>query len=175
VSLCDFENASDTVTIRAAKPEVLAFARSAEVEISRNLTDYYSDPAIKSCKIKDTGTLCSDKLTNTVPQPVAGSAVPPLHRPLLSLLSVQPQDRANGSLPMHTVAIAIGTNLGDRFANIERALRFLEDPYRLFPLHKDAVVSIIDTSFMYETAPMYVTDQPMFINCTCLVRHTKCM
>lgn len=30
--------------------------------------------------------------------------------------------------------------------------------------------TITDTSFLYETAPMYVTDQPAFINCGCLVR-----
>ena len=30
-------------------------------------------------------------------------------------------------------------------------------------------VSVIDTSFMYETAPMYVTDQPRFANCACMV------
>jgi dihydroneopterin aldolase / 2-amino-4-hydroxy-6-hydroxymethyldihydropteridine diphosphokinase / dihydropteroate synthase len=170
VCLCYSENASDTVTIRAAKPEVLAFAQSAEVEISRSRTDYPSDPAIKSGPVKGMGSMFSEN--GTFPQLVSGSDVSPLHRPLSSLLSVTHQDRHNGSLPMHTVAIAIGTNLGDRFANIERALRFLEDPHRLFPLHKDAVVSIIDTSFMYETAPMYVTDQPMFINCACLVRHT---
>jgi len=30
-------------------------------------------------------------------------------------------------------------------------------------------VSVVDTSFMYETAPMYVTDQPRFANCACMV------
>ena len=30
-------------------------------------------------------------------------------------------------------------------------------------------LAVIDTSFLYETAPMYVTEQPSFINCACLV------
>lgn len=67
---------------------------------------------------------------------------------------------------LRAASVGLGSNLGDRFANIERALRWLE-----IPLGKEgAHVSIVDTSFMYETAPMYVTDQPMFINCACLVR-----
>jgi len=89
---------------------------------------------------------------------------------------------------IHTVAIALGSNLGDRFRNIELALRLLEIPQQLLssngqetdergemrgeedsPLDLTAMVSVVDTSFLYETAPMYVTDQPSFINCACLV------
>ncbi|KAF7319438.1 Folic acid synthesis protein [Mycena chlorophos] len=65
------------------------------------------------------------------------------------------------------VALAIGSNLGDRFYNIELALRLLEDPQSLD--FKDSFVNVVDTSFMYETAPMYVTNQPSFINCACMV------
>ena len=72
---------------------------------------------------------------------------------------------------MHTATVALGSNLNDRFANIEWALRWLEIP---IPPDaegdEDAYASVVDTSFMYETAPMYVADQPMFLNCACLVR-----
>lgn len=71
-----------------------------------------------------------------------------------------------------TVVISIGSNLGDRFANIELALRLLETPSHVLDhpaTGEDAEVIVIDTSFLYETAPMYVTDQPSFINCACLV------
>jgi dihydroneopterin aldolase / 2-amino-4-hydroxy-6-hydroxymethyldihydropteridine diphosphokinase / dihydropteroate synthase len=72
------------------------------------------------------------------------------------------------------VAIALGSNLGDSFHNIEYALRLLEylpqeetlDGKDLAPL---PFVRIIDTSFLYKTAPMYVTDQPAFINAACMV------
>ncbi|KAH7883070.1 Dihydropteroate synthase-like protein [Phlebopus sp. FC_14] len=71
---------------------------------------------------------------------------------------------------MHTAAIALGANLGDRFANIETALRLLETPDSLCgDLDENAMLSVIDTSFMYETAPMYFTDQPRFANCACMI------
>ena len=90
---------------------------------------------------------------------------------------------------IHTVAIALGSNLGDRFRNIELALRLLEIPQQLLssdgqeesdeqgevkdekdsPLELTAMVSVVNTSFLYETAPMYVTDQPSYINGACLV------
>jgi dihydroneopterin aldolase / 2-amino-4-hydroxy-6-hydroxymethyldihydropteridine diphosphokinase / dihydropteroate synthase len=68
----------------------------------------------------------------------------------------------------HVVAIGLGSNLGDRFNNIEQALRLLEDP-QLLPPSSGFNVDVIDTSFLYETTPMYVTEQPSFINCACLV------
>ncbi|KAG6841150.1 hypothetical protein C0991_001427 [Blastosporella zonata] len=72
-------------------------------------------------------------------------------------------------------AIALGSNLGDRFHNIELALRLLEVPQAglssedLEQCGTDAYTAVVDTSFMYETTPMYVTDQPSFINCACLI------
>ena len=71
---------------------------------------------------------------------------------------------------MHKVAAALGSNLGDRFGNTERALRLLEHPFEVFPeVNQGAYTTVVDTSFMYETEPMSVTDQPKFINCACLV------
>ncbi|PFH50855.1 hypothetical protein AMATHDRAFT_75326 [Amanita thiersii Skay4041] len=84
---------------------------------------------------------------------------------------------------LHTVVIALGSNLGDRFRNIELALRLLEHPTDVFvslndgrdspaessAIPQDASLDIINTSFMYETAPMYVKDQSEFINCACIV------
>lgn len=72
---------------------------------------------------------------------------------------------------LHTAGIALGSNLGDSFALIELALRMLEDPdrRRLAGLPPTATVVIVNTSFLYETAPMYVTDQPKFINGACMV------
>lgn len=50
--------------------------------------------------------------------------------------------------------LAVGSNQGDRIAAIENALEMLESE----------MVQVIDTSFLYETEPMYVTDQPPFLN-----------
>ncbi|THH28638.1 hypothetical protein EUX98_g5554 [Antrodiella citrinella] len=69
-----------------------------------------------------------------------------------------------------TAALALGSNLGDRFTNIEVALRVLETPgVHYNGLSADAFVNVVNTSFMYETEPMYVSDQPKFINCACML------
>ena len=72
---------------------------------------------------------------------------------------------------IYNAAIALGSNLGDSFRNIEYALRLLE--YLPQEEHLDKIdlpfVRIIDTSFLYKTNPMYVTDQPAFINAACMV------
>ena len=52
-----------------------------------------------------------------------------------------------------TVIIALGTNLGDRQANLETAVSALSPE-----------VAVSARSRLYETAPMYVTDQPAFLN-----------
>eukprot|EP00842_Homolaphlyctis_polyrhiza_P000444 jgi/Hompol1/13/HPOL_002426-RA len=61
-----------------------------------------------------------------------------------------------------TVYLAVGTNLGNRTRNIEFAIEMLVA----------AGISILDTSFLYETSPMYVTDQPMFLNACIKVETT---
>ncbi|MCY4089274.1 MAG: dihydropteroate synthase [Caldilineaceae bacterium] len=56
----------------------------------------------------------------------------------------------------NTVYIALGGNIGDRAAFIHAALDALK-----------AYVSIEETSHLYETQPMHVTDQPLFLNAVC--------
>ncbi|KAG8857012.1 trifunctional dihydropteroate synthetase [Tulasnella sp. 330] len=63
-------------------------------------------------------------------------------------------------LLQHTVAISFGSNVGNRFMNIERALQSLEA--------HDAV-KMVDTSFLYESDAMYVEDQRTFVNGACLI------
>ena len=52
-----------------------------------------------------------------------------------------------------TVHIALGSNLGDRAANLSLARSMLE-----------ALVTNLDCSSIYETPPWGVTDQPAFLN-----------
>lgn len=59
------------------------------------------------------------------------------------------------SVYRYVVYLAVGSNLGDRFQNIRKALQLLET---------DGNVRLTQTSFLYETKPMYVTDQPNFLN-----------
>jgi len=61
---------------------------------------------------------------------------------------------------MTPVIVAFGSNLGDRAANIDRALRLLvacDDKAQ-------RVVRILECSSIYETEPMYVENQPTFYN-----------
>ncbi|HVP19781.1 MAG TPA: 2-amino-4-hydroxy-6-hydroxymethyldihydropteridine diphosphokinase [Spirochaetia bacterium] len=53
----------------------------------------------------------------------------------------------------HTYYIALGSNLGDREASIRRAWQMLE-----------AHGVDVRLSSIYESEPMYVTDQPLFLN-----------
>jgi dihydroneopterin aldolase/2-amino-4-hydroxy-6-hydroxymethyldihydropteridine diphosphokinase/dihydropteroate synthase len=54
----------------------------------------------------------------------------------------------------HQVFIALGSNLGDRLGTIEKSLHALED----------SGVRIEDVSGLYESEPMYVEEQPQFLN-----------
>lgn len=143
----------DVVTVRAAKPKALVFADAAEVEIVRTSRDYPPTPPSAEASARESHSLGLD---------------PPVGP---SILNLQVQN-AVPDLPQgqHLAAIALGSNLGDRFANIEAALHLLEHP-ELIPTPPTAIarLTVINTSFLYETAPMYVTDQPSFLNCACIV------
>lgn len=65
-------------------------------------------------------------------------------------------------VPMHRVLVAFGSNMGYRIGHIEKALMEM-DRRRL---------RIKSVSGLYETEPMYVTDQDVFLNGVCEVRKT---
>ena len=58
------------------------------------------------------------------------------------------------------VFVALGSNMGDRLDAIEAACRAID---------ADGDMSIINTSFLYETTAMYVEDQASFLNAVCEV------
>lgn len=114
-----------------------------------------------------------DYAPKSAPDTSATSVSRPPESPLgLAKLIAETIGASGGKRDLHTAAIALGSNLGGSFANIELALRLLEDPARLplAGLLAGAEVAVVNTSFLYETAPMYVTDQPKFINGACIVR-----
>lgn len=148
------------VRVRVSKPSALVLADAAEVEVIRTIKDYAAEPVTA---FSHTSPVSSEHPT---PQYVSGSR-------LSSLLSSLPQEPHATIVLPHRAAIALGANLGDRFANIERALRMLEAPGGNLASNSGAPRAlVVDTSFMYETAPMYVVDQPPFINCACMVRYS---
>jgi 2-amino-4-hydroxy-6-hydroxymethyldihydropteridine diphosphokinase len=64
-----------------------------------------------------------------------------------------------GDASWHRVYLALGSNLGERDANLRAALAALQ-PY----------VQIQRVSSIYDTAPQHVTDQPRFHNAMCAGR-----
>lgn len=54
---------------------------------------------------------------------------------------------------MNKIYLGIGTNLGDKYSNLEQALNFLSEK-----------VDILKKSSIYETEPVGFKDQPMFLN-----------
>lgn len=60
----------------------------------------------------------------------------------------------------HTAFVALGSNLGDREANLNRAVELL----------KQHGVDVVKVSTFIETEPYGVTDQPRFLNGACMVK-----
>ena len=60
----------------------------------------------------------------------------------------------------HTAYVALGSNLGDKEANLRRALELLQQ----------RGVEVVKTSSFICTEPYGVTDQPQFLNGVCEVR-----
>ncbi|KAJ7177942.1 Dihydropteroate synthase [Mycena filopes] len=133
------------VSVRAAKPSAIVFASSSEIEIRRTYTDY-------------PGSFTREM------QSESAHAVRVLFNLFLSCHQRSLQD-----MPTRTASLALGSNLGDRFFNIELALRLLEAPQAVSSFGQESTVHVVNTSFMYESVPMYVTEQPSFINCACMI------
>ena len=55
----------------------------------------------------------------------------------------------------HVAYVALGSNIGNRGKNISEAVKLLCN---------GAECELVDSAFMYETEPEYVTDQPAFLN-----------
>jgi len=53
--------------------------------------------------------------------------------------------------------LAVGSNLGDKYQNIAKALKLLQTS-------NPTSIKLIRTSYLRSTSPMYVTDQPSFLN-----------
>src|SRR3954463_14591237 len=59
---------------------------------------------------------------------------------------------------LHTVYLALGSNLGNRADNLHRTLKALAH-----------YAKVEATSFLYETKAQYVTDSPDYLNAVCRV------
>lgn len=59
---------------------------------------------------------------------------------------------------MATIFIGLGSNLGDRLINLQKALESLA-----------SFATIEKISPIYETEPVYILEQPCFLNCVCQI------
>ncbi|KAJ3208874.1 trifunctional dihydropteroate synthetase [Dinochytrium kinnereticum] len=71
--------------------------------------------------------------------------------------------KRDAGLSQHLSYIAVGSNLGNKLANIQNAIETLS---------KADSIKVLATSFLYETAPMYVQDQPAFLNAVFKIQTT---
>ncbi|KAJ1965996.1 trifunctional dihydropteroate synthetase [Dipsacomyces acuminosporus] len=136
-------------TVRVEKPSALVFAACSAVEITRTVDDFAA-PLTAAAALTGGSQSVS---ASPIPSSYAPSPVPTASE--IGTFE-QPEESR------HAAYIALGTNVGDRLGNLHKALRILGTD-----LPKS---HLVETSFLYETAPMYVADQPAFLNAACLVR-----
>ncbi|TPX33892.1 hypothetical protein SmJEL517_g03311 [Synchytrium microbalum] len=149
------------ITVRVEKPSALVFASASGVEITRDRGDFglNSDGTRPGTPGEDDADEqpTSNYIVSSSSSP-AGAAGVIQHAGSLSAASSPSLRRVD---LVHEVYIALGTNLGERLNNLNHALEALS---------KHSEIQLVDTSFLYETEPMYVTDQPRFLNMACKVR-----
>jgi 2-amino-4-hydroxy-6-hydroxymethyldihydropteridine diphosphokinase len=78
------------------------------------------------------------------------------------MMATQAENDNGNAKNSHRAYIALGSNIGDRIAMIERAC---------YEMNR-AGIKVKRTSSLFETAPMYVLDQEPFLNAACEVRFT---
>lgn len=126
----------DKVTVRAEKPSAITFAEAAGVEITRTANTFVgSEPVTRAPSPKPMAAATSDQRSAKALFPDTG-------------LDVASTDGK------HRVFIAFGSNEGDSVANIRRAIDALPTKG----------ITVLKTSPLYESEPMYVQDQNRFVN-----------
>ncbi|KAF9408898.1 trifunctional dihydropteroate synthetase [Podila epigama] len=129
------------ITVKMEKPSAIVFAGSAGVEITRDRAFFANAASASKTHTRAVST-------------VSSIAMDPHH------LRDLPR---RGPVPAHmnhVAYLALGSNMGDSAANLTNALKMLE---------QGGHIRVVDTSFLYETPPMYVTDQPPFLNAACKI------
>lgn len=148
------QNKVEKVRVSVDKPSAIMFASSAGVEVERT-REFFEQEAIQEGQQLRAAT-ASSVVAAVSSLAVSSPNAPSASRPSPSTTNPMP----NLEQGWHVAAIALGSNVGDRAANIEAAVQALSEA-------KDCL--LVDTSFLYETAPMYVVDQPKFLNAACRI------
>ncbi|CAG8510292.1 44566_t:CDS:2 [Gigaspora margarita] len=131
------------VIVRVEKPSALVFAESAGIEITRCQSDFADETRhISQPQLDFLNGISFKHSRSTIPEQaeVIKTTLPKEYK--------------------HFAFIGLGSNMGDCVKNIYEALQQLE---------KICKCKVLDTSFLYETSPMYVIDQPNFLNAACKI------
>ncbi|CDR99276.1 related to multifunctional folic acid synthesis protein [Sporisorium scitamineum] len=147
------QNKVEKVRVSVDKPSAIMYASSAGVEVERTRQFFEQEALQEEQQLRaQTPSSAVAAQANTPLSPTNGSTTPHSASGVNKSTSFEQG--------WHVAAIALGSNVGDRAANIEAAVEALSQA-------KDCV--LVDTSFLYETAPMYVLDQPKFLNAACRI------
>ncbi|PWN54351.1 Dihydropteroate synthase [Violaceomyces palustris] len=150
------QNRVERIKVRVDKPSAIMYADSAGVEVDRSRS-FFEEEANEHVREPETKASSVHTPSSQLPTPVSRAA---------SDSKVMEDDHLSNltdGKAWHVAAIALGSNLGDRASNIEKAVQALE---------ASDGCKVVDTSFLYETAPMYMTEQPSFLNAACRIATT---
>lgn len=144
------DNGVEKIKVRVDKPSAIMFADAAGCEVERERSFFLEG---KQDQEEEASAAAS---TSKLPP---ASTNPPC---------TVPAPRTNGSASTgvsddewHLAVIALGSNIGNRAQSIDLAVKALAED--------SPDCRLIDTSFLYETAPMYFTKQPKFLNGACRI------
>lgn len=136
------------ITLTVKKPSAIALAAHPTFKITRCLKDYSTD-------------LLTD------PETPVTALIPPLRPTSTKPTTDDPASLLGLEEKSITAYLAIGTNLGDRIKNIQDALaalpRITEESIGA-SVKTQRFLHVTKCSQLYESEPMYVVDQPQFIN-----------
>ncbi|KAI5479872.1 hypothetical protein MNV49_002430 [Pseudohyphozyma bogoriensis] len=147
---------TSSTTVRISKPVALMFARYPSVQVTRSRSDFFLPSGQPRPQQPQSRTLATSSVASSRP------GEPPMWdgSETGSESTAATEDVGNGGAGRtHTAYLAVGTNMGDRVGNISRALKELEEQ----SVGGDKT-KVVETSFLYESEPMYVTDQAPFLN-----------
>ncbi|KIS01456.1 dihydropteroate synthase [Cryptococcus deuterogattii 2001/935-1] len=134
--------------------EVYEFVSSSAYGTIESLNHELGQHLLKSRYLGDSA---QPHLEITVRKPSAIPFATPsitIHRSQIDYMPTVPSARNGRPEAPERVFVAVGSNIGDRVANIIRAVRLLEE----------AGCKLLGTGRLYESAPMYVEDQDRFVN-----------
>ncbi|SNX84735.1 related to multifunctional folic acid synthesis protein [Melanopsichium pennsylvanicum] len=144
-------NKVEKVRVSVDKPSAIMFASSAGVEVERTRHFFEQEALQEEQQLR----------AHHFASAASEIGVVPLSPPLsASIVDQSESSHIAFEQGWHVAAIALGSNLGDRAANIEAAVQCLSQAHDCL---------LVDTSFLYETAPMYLVDQPNFLNAACRI------